>query len=121
MTYFNAWKAPMYMKILSAVTGLEMDEGKYRSTAERIKNLIRAFNIKHAGLSKKDDMTIPKRWMEPVPSGPAKGFKAFFEPEDIERSITKYYELRGWNAEGVPTREKLRELELGQVLKDLYG
>jgi aldehyde:ferredoxin oxidoreductase len=33
-----------------------------------------------------------------------------------------YYEFRGWDkATGIPTPEKLRELELDELIADLWG
>jgi aldehyde:ferredoxin oxidoreductase len=42
-----------------------------------------------------------------MPSGPAKGLVV-----KLEKMLPEYYELRGWDKEGVPTKEKLRELGL---------
>jgi aldehyde:ferredoxin oxidoreductase len=33
--------------------------------------------------------------------------------------LTKYYEFKGWNSEGIPTRETLDKLDLGYVADDL--
>jgi aldehyde:ferredoxin oxidoreductase len=43
---------------------------------------------------------------EPIPEGPVKD--RFCLPKDLDA----YYELRGWNREGIPTDEKLKELGL---------
>ncbi|MDE2180305.1 MAG: aldehyde ferredoxin oxidoreductase family protein [candidate division NC10 bacterium] len=73
---------------------------------ERIWNLERLFNLR-AGLSAKDD-TLPRRILEePIPAGPAKGKVA-----RLGEMLPEYYALRGWTPEGVPTPEKLRELDL---------
>jgi aldehyde:ferredoxin oxidoreductase len=73
---------------------------------ERIWNLERMFNLK-AGLSKKDD-TLPKRLLEePLPEGGAKG-----QVVRLSEMLPEYYQLRGWDQSGVPTKEKLKELSL---------
>jgi len=73
---------------------------------ERIHNMERLFNLK-AGFTNKDD-TLPLRLLkEPIPSGPSKG-----EVCQLDRMLPEYYKLRGWDKEGVPTKEKLRELGL---------
>ena len=52
--------------------------------------------------------TLPDRLLkEPLPEGPHKG-KVSRVPEMLPR----YYEARGWDAQGVPTPEKLAELGL---------
>ena len=40
--------------------------------------------------------------------------------DEFQRMMAKYYELRGWDvASGFQTREKLEELDLGDVAQDL--
>jgi aldehyde:ferredoxin oxidoreductase len=33
--------------------------------------------------------------------------------------LSKYYEFKGWNSEGIPTRQTLERLDLGYVADDL--
>ena len=73
---------------------------------ERIWNMERQFNTA-AGLSKADD-TLPKRILEePAPSGAAKGMVC-----KLDEMLPKYYEVRGWTADGVPTADTLNRLGL---------
>lgn len=73
---------------------------------ERIWNMERQFNTA-AGLSKADD-TLPKRILEePAPSGAAKGMVC-----KLDEMLPKYYEVRGWTADGVPTADTLSRLGL---------
>jgi aldehyde:ferredoxin oxidoreductase len=73
---------------------------------ERIWNLEKLFNIK-AGFTKADD-TLPKRLLaDPIPDGPSKG-----QVHELDKLLPEYYELRGWDAEGVPTKETLAKLGL---------
>ena len=71
---------------------------------ERIWNLEKRFNIE-AGVEK--DTLPPRLLREKLPSGPAKGKVA-----ELQVMLDEYYELRGWNKEGEPTEEKLKELSL---------
>ena len=93
--------------LIEAATGTDM--GGHRGlmrAGERMFNLERLFNLK-AGLTHKDD-TLPDRMLkEPMPSGPAKGMVVH-----LDEMLPEYYRLRGWSPEGVPTPEKLRQLEL---------
>lgn len=51
-------------------------------------------------------VTFPLRFLaEPRPSGTAAGMLP-----DLERMLPRYCELRGWDAEGKPTRERLEGL-----------
>ena len=73
---------------------------------ERIWNLEREFNLK-AGLTAADD-TLPKRLLtEPAQTGPAKG-----NVNRLHEMLPKYYEIRGWDAQGVPTDETRQRLSL---------
>jgi len=79
-------------------------------TGERIFNLERMFNLK-AGISYKDD-TLPKRFLEtPMPEGPAKG-----QVFELDKMLPEYYQLRGWDDKGVPTRMKLEELSIASLV-----
>jgi len=90
-------------------TATRIDLGGYKGfmkTGERIFNQERLFNFK-AGLTGKDD-TLPKRMLEePMPDGPAKGMVVH-----LSEMLPEYYKLRGWDTNGVPTQEKLKELGL---------
>lgn len=73
---------------------------------ERVWNLERLFNLR-AGLSGRDDTLPPRILHEGIPEGPAKGMVG-----KLDEMLPEYYHLRGWDAKGVPTRKKLRELAL---------
>jgi aldehyde:ferredoxin oxidoreductase len=56
----------------------------------------------------------------PVPDeGPAKG--AVVNEEELQIGLDDYYEARGWTVEGVPTVEKLDELNLSQYSSIVKG
>lgn len=74
------------------------------------------FNVRD-GINRKADSSLPKRFKEPLPSGPAKGHK--ITDEDFNKLLDWYYESRGWDKNGIPTKEKLTELDLGNIVKDL--
>ncbi|MCK4825415.1 aldehyde ferredoxin oxidoreductase, partial [bacterium] len=93
------------------IIGKEMDTEKILKIGERIVNIERLFNLRE-GFTRTDD-TLPKRLLEePLNSGPAKG-----EVMELDVMLDEYYETRGWDREGIPTKEKLDELGLG----DYYG
>jgi aldehyde:ferredoxin oxidoreductase len=79
---------------------------EFLKTGERIFSLERLFN-KREGFGKKDD-TLPERLLkEPMPEGPAKG-----KVHPLEKMLTVYYEKRGYDENGHPTEDKLKELGL---------
>ncbi|HRE15005.1 MAG TPA: aldehyde ferredoxin oxidoreductase family protein [Usitatibacteraceae bacterium] len=71
---------------------------------ERIWNLEKEFNLA-AGLTKKDDDLPPRLKKEAAKTGPAKGLV-----NGLDKMLPEYYQLRGWNAEGVPTAETRKRL-----------
>ncbi len=80
---------------------------------ERVTTLARMFNVRE-GLTKKDD-TLPKRCLsEPLAKGPAKGHVV-----ELDEMRAEYYQLMGWDENGIPTPEKLRELQLDEILGDI--
>ena len=66
----------------------------------------RQFNLK-AGFTAKDDTLPPRILHEGIPDGPAKGRVA-----RLGEMLPEYYQLRGWDTNGVPTSAKLKELAL---------
>jgi aldehyde:ferredoxin oxidoreductase len=47
---------------------------------------------------------------EPIPSGPNKGHKVDFAV--IEEMLDAYYKARGWDENGIPTKETLEKFNL---------
>ncbi|HOO45756.1 MAG TPA: aldehyde ferredoxin oxidoreductase family protein [Deltaproteobacteria bacterium] len=93
-------------ELLTAATGVAYSTDDFMKAGERVWNLERIFNLK-AGFSSKDD-TLPERILEDkVPKGPSKGLV-----NRLGEMLPEYYKLRGWDAKGVPSKEKLKELGL---------
>ncbi|CEP66497.1 Aldehyde ferredoxin oxidoreductase, C-terminal [Moorella glycerini] len=91
---------------LSLATGVEWNKDDLLKCGERIFNQKRLFNI-HCGISRKDD-TLPERILkQPRGSG---GAATNLPP--LETMLDEYYSFRGWDANGIPTEAKLRELGL---------
>jgi len=87
-----------------------------RLLGEKIYNLERCFNIRE-GFSRKDD-TLPKRmFTEPLRGGVRDG-EMIRKPDII---IDEYYDARGWDRNGIPTRETLVRLGLEEMEEDIAG
>jgi benzoyl-CoA reductase subunit BamB len=93
-----------YPKFISAGAGIDMDEAKLSQAAKRYRTLVRAVNIRR-GMRRKDDKPPENHWK-----------KRF--PELEKKLLDEYYKLKGWNKEGIPTKESLHELGLDYVSKD---
>ncbi len=92
--------------LMNRATGAGYDEEILMEAAERVYNLERMFLLK-AGFTKEDD-TLPERMLaEPMPDGPAKG-----QVVELDEMLPLFYQLRGWDENGVPTKDKLTSLGL---------
>ena len=82
--------------IVRMTTGMDVGKEDLRKIAARIQNTTRIFNIRE-GLTKKDD-TLPQRFFrEGIGAG-----KSVIREDELERLISDYYMLRGWDSDGVP-------------------
>ena len=95
--------------LLNAAVGTDYDVDGFRAVGERIWNLSRLFNLRE-GLGRVDDFLPQKFSTQPLPDGPARGEVMAHQLQ--EAMLGRYYQLRGWDEEGVPTAGKLRELGL---------
>jgi len=105
----------LYSKLLESATGIEKFKNpKYLwLVGERILNLERAFNIREGFNAIQD--TMPDRILkEPVPREPSKG-----QVFELDTLLRDYYAVRGWNKQGIPTKEKLEALGLAEVTNQL--
>jgi aldehyde:ferredoxin oxidoreductase len=94
---FNFIPESMVHELLNASTGTDYTEESLREVIRQVITLERKFNIRE-GFTRKDD-TLPARLLnEPMPDGEAKGKKV----EGLDIMLDEYYELRGWDNQGVP-------------------
>jgi len=105
-----------YARFYSAVTGVPMTLAGLLKASERIYNLTRAINVKR-GLTAKDDWLPDRDFEDPVAVGSISAAK--LDRNKFRDFLSLYYELRGWDKNGVPTREKLVGLDLKDVSREL--
>jgi benzoyl-CoA reductase subunit BamB len=90
--------------LISAGAGLELDEARLTQVTRRNRNLVRAVNLRR-GMKPEDEQPPEDHWKHRFP--------------ELERKLLDaYFKFKGWNAQGVPTVETLRELDLGYVADD---
>lgn len=94
-----------YPKLISAATGMDLDEKSLKKIVNRSRNLHRAVNLMR-GMCRADEKPPESHWKHRF-------------PEYEEQLLTRYYEYKGWNYDGVPTRERLEELDLAYVADEL--
>ncbi|MFZ1199153.1 MAG: aldehyde ferredoxin oxidoreductase C-terminal domain-containing protein, partial [Desulfobacterales bacterium] len=80
------------------------DEEKLTQAAKRYRTLVRAINIRR-GMRRKDDKPPENHWK-----------KRF--PELEKELLDTYYTFKGWNSQGIPTAESLKEFGLDYVSED---
>ena len=107
-------------KYYTLATGIEVSAEDLRKAGERINNLARLFNVREGMGTREFDTLPPKIMNVPIPDeGVAKG--AVVNKEEFELGLDDYYAVRGWTREGIPTMEKLNELDLGEFAYIVKG
>jgi aldehyde:ferredoxin oxidoreductase len=91
-------------QFISLAAGLQIDAEGLLEISRRNRQLVRAINARR-GLRRAD---------EKAPQGPWKN-----EEPELQQLLDAYYEFRGWNGDGVPSKETLDGLGLGYVREDL--
>ncbi len=109
-----------YHKYLRAATGIDFSLERLNETSDRILCLIRAFWVREYGEKWSRELDVPPmRWFkEPLTEGTLKG--SVLDLERYNVMLDDYYEKRGWNHDGVPTKATLEKLGLGDVAQRLY-
>ena len=102
-------KPPYHMhnfpKFISAATGIDIDEAGLWEVAKRNRTLVRAVNVRR-GLRRVDEKPPEDHWKKRFPELEAKLLDA-------------YYKFKGWDNDGIPTKESLHELGMDYVSEDL--
>ena len=93
-----------YPKFIASGAGIDMDEAKLTQAAKRYRALVRANNIRR-GMRRKDEKPPENHWK-----------KRF--PELEAELLDTYYKFKGWNDQGIPTKESLHEMGLDFVAED---
>ncbi len=95
-----------YANIFNNIVGTNWTGEDVLKAGERIYNIEKLFNIA-AGILPEEDTLPPRLLNEPMAEGPNKG-----NVHRLSELLPEYYSLRGWDENGIPTPEKLKELGL---------
>ena len=87
--------------LISSATGIDVDEAGLWKIARRNRTLVRAVNVRR-GLRRADEKPPEDHWKKRFPELEAK-------------LLDEYYKFKGWNNQGIPTKESLRELDMDYV------
>ncbi|MCF7876656.1 aldehyde ferredoxin oxidoreductase family protein [Candidatus Bipolaricaulota bacterium] len=98
--------------MVKAVTGRDLSPESMLDLGERNYLLLRLLASRE-GYTAEDDR-LPDRLQEPLPSGATEG--EGIPEEKLEEMLSEYYELRGYDEKGIPTRERLADLGIEELL-----
>jgi aldehyde:ferredoxin oxidoreductase len=95
-----------YADMLGAIFNKDYSPEEMLESGERIWNLEKLFNLRE-GFTRQDD-DLPERLKEePLTKGHSKG-----KAVNLQSMLNEYYNIRGWDENGIPTKEKLSYLGL---------
>lgn len=99
-------------ELASRVLGEEMVPEDLLAIGERIVTGERLFNVR-MGLTGEDDGLPVKFTSEPVEEGPVEGSVV-----DLDSMLVEFYSRMGWNNEGIPEEQKLKDLGLLELAQN---
>jgi len=108
MCYFVPWSPFELTEVVRAVTGWNSSTFELMKVGERIMNMTRIFNLREGFTS--DDDRLPDRFFQPHTSGVLA--ETAINLENFSEAKKIYYEMMGWNKNGVPLKIKLDELDI---------
>ena len=107
-----------YPKFLKAAAGLDFSAERIDELGDRFYALMRAYWVRETYNWRREMDTPPARWFEePFTQGEFKG--SSLDKSKYEQMLSWYYELRGWDENGVPDMETLEKLGLEDVAEEL--
>jgi aldehyde:ferredoxin oxidoreductase len=108
-----------YPKYMEAATGLKWTLDDMWALGDRVYALIRAFWVREfAGKWGRTMDYPPERWFkDPLTEGPIAGKK--LDKAKYDTLLGYYYEKRGWDDRGIPTKDTMKKLGLENEAKGL--
>jgi aldehyde:ferredoxin oxidoreductase len=101
-TGYHVWNIP---RLITLATGIDFDKEKLWKVFQRNRTLVRALNVRR-GMRRKDEAPPADHW-------------AVRDHEYEQKLLDAYYQFKGWDSEGIPTRETLAELGMDYVGQEL--
>ncbi len=90
--------------LIGSGAGLDLDEEGLVHLTKRNRNLVRCNNLRR-GLTRADEKPPEDHWRRRF-------------PELEKKLLDEYYKFKGWNSDGVPTKETLHDLDLDYVSEE---
>ncbi len=108
----------LYGDFYKFATGANCNINDLLHRSEGVYNLTRAINYRK-GITRKNDRPPERVFEDPIPRGPFKG--KLINRKDFQKLLSLYYDLRGWDENGIPTYETLKKFDLEDVAKAIYN
>ena len=106
------------VEMVQAATGWDFDLAEFRKCGDRLQTMARVYCARE-GMRREQDILPGRLMLDPLPDGPAQGM--LLDRPSLEKMKDAYYGMRGWDvASGVPTPEKLQELNLDYLIPQLW-
>lgn len=102
----NIYTFDEIVKMINAATGFEYTLKELMLAGERAIQLQRKLYMKYGG----SDEDFLEYLESPIPEGPAKGMK--ISKDDFEKARKHHYKIWGWDENGIPTKETLKNVEI---------
>lgn len=101
---FNSMHLLPHAEAIKQITGIKMTTGKFMQLGERGYNVERLYNYRE-GLTAKDDNLPDRLTKVPQDKNPNSVVR-------LDTMLPKYYKVRGWKENGMPSKSKLRQLKI---------
>jgi aldehyde:ferredoxin oxidoreductase len=106
---YNPIMVEDHSRLIEYTAGIHMDEEKAMNAAKRTGIMTRAYNAM-TGISRKDD-TIHQRFFEK----PSDTEEPIIDRNKFDEMISRFYKLRAWNPDGIPSAKELDRLGLQNI------
>ena len=110
---YNPIMVDDHVNLIRHAAGVSMDEEKAMDVAKRTAIMTRAYNVM-TGIDRRDD-TIHPRFFEKTPDGD----EPVIDRGRFDEMISRFYWLRGWDDNGIPSAAELDRLGLEDVRRKM--
>ncbi len=118
MCIFPGWHSRDLVEMVEAATGWSFSTYELMEVGERATTLARIFNLRE-GFTAEDDYLVARSHGPTRDGALAEGG---IDPEELREALAEYYAMLGWDRQtGVPTVDKLRELDIAWAVEHLPG
>jgi aldehyde:ferredoxin oxidoreductase len=116
MCIFPGWHVNDLAQMVEAATGWSFSTYELMKVGERAATLARIFNLREGFVA--GDDRLAERSHGPTRDGALA--EGGIEQEELQEALRTYYAMSGWDGEtGIPTRDKLHELDIAWAARHL--